>query len=70
MLRLGAKYQLNEKFALRGGVTWLGTARIKINSDQNGQPRPNVPLQPIAPNNSIRLKNSLNYSAGIVFNWL
>ena len=70
MLRLGAKYQLNEKFALRGGVTWLGTARIKINSDQNGQPRPNLLGQPSAPNNSIRLKNSLNYSAGIVFNWL
>jgi predicted porin len=37
MVRVGAKYKFHERLAFRANVTWMGTSRIKINSDQNGQ---------------------------------
>jgi hypothetical protein len=64
MARIGAKCQVNKAFAVRGGITWMGTSRIRINSDQNSQPRTGTAP---APNNSIRLKNSMSYSMGIIY---
>ena len=63
MLRLGVDYKMNNKFSLKSNVTWVQTSRIKMNSEQNGQL--NIDNF-VAFNNSLKLKNSVRYSLGIV----